>query len=282
MNLKKMGLVGNGISKSRMPRYQEYLGQITGIPVSYELIDGEGIEGFDAIDEIEKRRNDGYEAVGVTHPYKQAVYEYASPPLEERFGHIGSYNLVRFVDDKPRGANTDYTGFMLGCQHRLQGEKPGSIVQAGAGGVGRAVAFGLAELGATSLQIYDTNEKQSADLVGSLKGYGYDAEAISQEQFEKAVVEADGLINCTPLGMHAYPGSAFPAQLVGSQKWIFEAVYTPLETEFLKLCRDKGLTCMSGYDLWVFQGLDVFQIVTGVKVEPTDELMAETFSWVTG
>src|SRR6056300_610834 len=128
MNLKKMGLVGNGISKSRMPRYQEYLGQITGITVSYELIDGEGIEGFDAIDEIEKRRNDGYEAVGVTHPYKLAVYEYASPPLEERFGHIGSYNLVRFVDDKPRGANTDYTGFMLGCQHRLQGEKPGSIV----------------------------------------------------------------------------------------------------------------------------------------------------------
>jgi len=280
MSYKKMGLVGNGISKSRMPRYQEYLGQLTGIPIQYLLIDGEGQEGFDAVEEIEKRRIDGWEAIGVTHPYKQAVYDYASPPLEERFGHIGSYNLVRFLDGKPRGANTDYTGFVRGCRHRLQGEKPGSILQAGAGGVGRAVAFGLAELGATSLHIYDTNLQQANSLVDALTKGGYQADVVDTNDFVGVMSAADGLVNCTPLGMHAYPGSAFPEGSIGSQRWAFEAVYTPLETEFLKACRSKGLTCMTGYDLWVFQGLDVFQIVTGVEVEPTDELMQETFSWV--
>lgn len=280
MSYKRMGLVGKGISKSRMPRYQEYLGQLTGIPIQYVLIDGEGQEGFDAIAEIEKRRIDGWEGIGVTHPYKQLVYDYASPPLEARFGHIGSYNLVRFLDGKPRGANTDYTGFVRGCRHRLQGEKPGTVLQAGAGGVGRAVAFGLAELGADQLHIYDTNIEQATNLVDALKSHGYRASVVNTNDFNGLARSADGLANCTPLGMHAYPGSAFPEQSIGSQRWAFEAVYTPLETEFLKACRSAGLTCMTGFDLWVFQGLDVFQIITGVEVEAAEELLAETYSWV--
>ena len=76
----------------------------------------------------------------------------------------------------------------------------------------------------------------------------------------------DGLVNCTTQGTSASPQSAFPIEMIGTQQWGFDAVYTPLQTRFLIACQKAGLDTLSGFDLWVFQGIDAFNNFTGAEV----------------
>ena len=90
---------------------------------------------------------------------------------------------------------------------------------------------------------------------------------LTTDTVDEAVIGADGLINCTPIGMSGYPGTAIPKRLLGSQQWAFDAVYTPVETEFLTGARACGLDTISGYELFFHQGLDTFRIFTGRSVD---------------
>jgi shikimate dehydrogenase len=92
--------------------------------------------------------------------------------------------------------------------------------------------------------------------------------------------EANGLVNCTALGMHSYPGSAFPKEYINDQHWAFDAVYTPLKTAFLQRCEEQGLTCINGFDLWIYQGLDAFKLFTGITVEAQEEVISTALSWL--
>ena len=76
---------------------------------------------------------------------------------------------------------------------------------------------------------------------------------------------ADGLVNATPLGMFQYPGCAFPVAALGGQRWAFDAVYTPENTAFLAACRRRGIDTLSGFGLFLYQGLDAFELFTGVE-----------------
>jgi shikimate dehydrogenase len=71
--------------------------------------------------------------------------------------------------------------------------------------------------------------------------------------------------------MSGRPGSAIPANLLGGQSWAFDAVYTPIETEFLRAARAAGLDTLSGYELFFQQGIKAFELFTG-RVPPLDAL----------
>lgn len=276
----KMGLVGGGISKAKMPKLQMFLGDLVGIPIDYQLIDSQTISDFEAIKEITQRRAQGYHGVNVTHPYKQTVISIVDKPLSVEHGAIGSYNTLRFFDDHILGANTDYSGFIRGYRHRRGELAPGNVLMCGAGGVGRAVGFALAKLGATEIAIFDLNTEQADKLAASLVARGANAIVITQQQLPEKIAQADGLINCTALGMFSYPGTAFERQFIAQQSWAFDAVYTPLKTQFILDCEAKGIACMSGFDLWIFQGLDAFEIFTGKNIAATEDILATTLGWV--
>jgi shikimate dehydrogenase len=78
---------------------------------------------------------------------------------------------------------------------------------------------------------------------------------------------ADGLVNCTPLGMIGYGGSAFPEELISGRRWTFDAVYTPIETPFLISARADGVSVMSGFELFFYQGVDAFRNLSGRNVD---------------
>jgi len=276
----KMGLVGSGIAKSRMPRLQKYLASLCGIDIDYILIDGAGKEGFDPVAEVQKRVREGFAGVNVTHPYKQRVWDIVHQPLVKAQAAIGSYNTLKFVDNKVFGANTDFTGFVRGYRYRLGDTRPGVTLLCGAGGVGRAIAFGLAELGAEEIKIFDLQQQQAETLRDAIIAVGGQASLVSKESFADAMQEAEGLVNCTALGMYSHAGSAFPAAGIGPQRWAFDAVYTPLETEFLKQCKQHNLACLSGFDLWIFQGIDAFKIYTSITVEADEKLLSTALSWL--
>ena len=103
---------------------------------------------------------------------------------------------------------------------------------------------------------------------------------VTRQNLAASILAADGLVNCTALGMYQTPGSSIDLSLVSKQQWAFDAVYTPLKTEFMAHCQQSGMHCLSGFDLWFFQGLDAFQVFTGIKTQPDKNLKAEALSWL--
>jgi shikimate dehydrogenase len=277
-----MGLMGYGIAKSRMAKLQNYLGQLHGIDIDYILIDGTTSDKFDCLSEVKQRMEQGFLGLNVTHPYKEMIRTLVDAPLIEQHALIGSYNTLKFIDGKIFGANTDYSGFIRGFRSKFPNSSPGKVLLCGAGGVGRAIAFALASLKAEQISIFDLDDKKTQNLCAALRANGAHAIPVSKQDLAENIKQADGLVNCTALGMHSYPGSAFPAELITQQKWAFDAVYTPLKTEFLLACEQQNLACINGFDLWIYQGLDAFKLFTSVSVsvETQVEVLATALGWL--
>ena len=276
----KLGLLGAGISRSSMPRLQHFLGNQVNVNVDYGLIDGKDFSGFDPCEEVRRARVKGYVGLNVTHPYKQSIHKLVTRPVIDGHERIGSYNTLRFTDTEILGANTDFSGFMRGYRYRRGDATPGHVVMCGAGGVGRAVAFGLLELGCSHISIYDVAPQQAESLVATIRSHGGSAEVVEKAKLPDVMGEAQGLVNCTALGMYSYPGNAFPAEAIGCQQWAFDAVYTPLRTDFLEACTAADLQCLSGFDLWIFQGFDAFRVFTGIDVQADEQLIGTALSWL--
>ncbi|GGB94970.1 shikimate dehydrogenase [Marinobacterium zhoushanense] len=268
----KLGLIGQSIAKSRAPSLHMLLGEIYGRAVSYELHEPRDASPEAFAETLAQLRAEGYQGTNVTFPYKQIAVSHADK-VNEAVRLVGSTNTLS-LGDEVRAANTDYTGFIRGYRSRL-GDKPaGRVLLVGAGGVGRAVAFGVFELGASEVLVFDLNEAGARDLCNSLNAAGFKASPVSPEMLADAARNADGLVNCTPVGHYRTPGNPLPLELFGGQRWAFDAVYTPLDTEFLVAAHTNGLQLVSGFDLFFYQGIDAFEIFTDMQVDPAQALAA--------
>ena len=118
---------------------------------------------------------------------------------------------------------------------------------AGAGGVGKAIGFALASLGA-------------AELPGT----------VFDHVRNKVDAGFEDLGTQTLKNMVGHGGTAIPKPLTAGRRWAFDAVYTPVETEFLQDARAAGLEVMSGYELFFHQGIDAFRIFTGRDVDQAE------------
>jgi len=261
----RLGLIGDNIARSQSPRLHELAGRLCGLEVTYErLLPADMSRSFEAV--FETCRGEGFRGINITYPYKEEVTNYLTVP-DRAIAAIGACNTVLFGNGGPTGYNTDYTGFMAAFRAAFGKAPPGKVAMAGGGGVGKAVAFGLAGLGCRELVVYDTSPARVTPLLDALGQAGFPLEVRMTSSIEEATDEADGLVNCTPLGMVGYPGSAIPASLIGKQRWAFDAVYTPVDTEFLNACRRAGLEVVSGYELFFRQGVDAFRLFTGLEVD---------------
>ncbi len=261
----RLGLIGDNIARSQSPRLHELAGRLCGLEVTYErLVPADMGRSFEAV--FETCRGEGFRGINITYPYKEKVTNYLTVP-DRAIAAIGACNTVLFGKGGPTGYNTDYTGFMAAFRAAFGKAPPGKVAMAGGGGVGKAVAFGLAGLGCQELVVYDTSPARVTPLLDALGQAGFSLEVRMASSIEEAAEEADGLVNCTPLGMVGYPGSAIPASIIGKQRWAFDAVYTPVDTEFLNECRRAGLEVVSGYELFFHQGVDAFRLFTGLEVD---------------
>ncbi|HAY91990.1 MAG TPA: shikimate dehydrogenase, partial [Rhodobacteraceae bacterium] len=93
------------------------------------------------------------------------------------------------------------------------------------------------------------------------------------DDLDVATANCDGLLNGTPLGMVGYPGSAFEPKAIANAAWVFDAVYTPIETMFLQSAKATGAQIISGYELFFFQGVHAWHHFTGLDVN-TQKLRA--------
>ena len=142
---------------------------------------------------------------------------------------------------------------------------PGKILVLGAGGVSRAISFGLASLGAEKIFLIDKDEIKANSLSKDLRNLNINCVVTKPDQIEKNLSSFDGIINCTPVGHYDFPGNPLGNLIPNKKQWIFDAVYTPAKTNFIKKGEKAGAKIISGIDLFIFQAIDAFLYFTENK-----------------
>lgn len=264
METIRLGLIGDNISASRAPDLHHAAARICGIDVKYERLVPPALGlAFDKV--VEHSKQDHFRGLNITHPYKEEVVRFVAidDPVVRT---IGACNTVVF-GTSAIGSNTDYTGFMAAFHARFGKRPPGAVAMVGSGGVGKAIAFGLAELGAKSLTLFDIDGGKSHRLAAALQQHQGGMSVRVAASLAEACEDADGLVNCTPLGMVGHGGTAFNGIPIKGRGWIFDAVYTPTLTDFVREAKAAQVEILNGYELFLYQGLHAFKLFTGFEVD---------------
>ena len=262
----RLGLIGDPIAGSRAPALHEAAGRLTGLRVTYDrLVPRELGRDFETV--FEDARRAGYRGLNVTHPYKERVVPLLRVP-DPRVARLGAINTVVFGADGPEGHNTDWSGFAA-CYRRRRGDRPaGRVCVVGAGGVGRAVAFALLDLGASELRLVERDLARAEALACALRDAAPGLPVRATGDVAEGAAGASGLLNCTPVGMAGHEGTPVPRGMMAGAEWAFDAVYTPPDTPFLRDAEAQGLAVVPGEELFLHQGLHAFEVFHG---RPVDE-----------
>lgn len=164
-----IGLIGDGIQKSRTPGMHMKEGTLQGLRYVYNLIDTDKMKlgQKDLPDLLTAAERMGYNGLNITYPFKQTVI----PLLDELSADakaLGAVNTVVLKDGKRIGNNTDWFGFAEGFRRGLPGVAKNRAVQIGAGGAGAAVAHAALTLGIGQLSIYDIDQSRAKHEVDAL------------------------------------------------------------------------------------------------------------------
>ena len=115
------------------------------------------------------RRADGYRGLNITYPYKERVVARCHRRRPAGGARSAPSTPCVFDADGPRGYNTDWSGFMAAYRHAFGDRPPGAVCMIGAGGVGKAVAFGLLDLGMTDLRLVERDLPKAEALAEALR-----------------------------------------------------------------------------------------------------------------
>lgn len=277
------GLIGHGVGPSLTPELHEREAERQGLRYVYKVIDQpDGAVDLGRLERLLAGAIElGFDGLNVTHPVKQAMV----PLVDEvapTVGAIGALNTVLIRGGRTIGHNTDVTGFRHSFAEELPEASRDRVVLVGAGGAGTAVAHALADLGVRRLLVVDLDRDRAVALAGTLAERATEVEIVepTRDGITAALVDAAGLVNSSPVGMAAHPGSPVPSELLRPDLWLIDIVYRPLETALLAEARAAGCTVLTGAGMAVHQAADAFELITGrtadraAMLRDFDELVA--------
>lgn len=185
--------------------------------------------------------------LGITIPHKVAAWGLVDA-LTPEARRMGATNFIRRnADGTLTGTNTDGAGFLAGL--RANGFDPAGkrVLLSGTGGVGRAIAFALADAGAATLHLLNRDLAKAAALVEELKAASPGCKVALAGP--GAVARADLLVNGTSLGMK--PDDALPLDLTGltAQTTVAEVVVQPAMTRLLTAAATLGCPVIPGAEM---------------------------------
>ncbi len=249
------GVFGNPVAHSLSPVMHNQAFACTGYNGVYLPFHVEKIEPA-----VMAIRTLGIRGISVTLPHKVGVMKYLDrlDPLAER---IKAVNTIVNADGILIGCNTDCFGAVSALvQHTDIKGKDIAII--GAGGAARAIGWGIVDAGG-KVTVVNRSAEKGEQLARDLS-----AGFVPLDKADE--LEADILVNTTPVGMH--PGiddMPVSKRIFRRGMLVMDIVYTPLKTEFLKQARAAGSRTIDGLTMFVLQGARQFELWTGLEA-PVD------------
>src|SRR5580700_1934858 len=198
----------------------------------------------------------GIAGFSVTIPHKEAILRHLDDcdPMAAAIGAVNT--VVVRGGGKLYGYNTDYVGVLRALERRIPLRGSRSLIF-GAGGAARAVAFALAESGA-SVCVCARRAKAARGLARAVGGEVVERPRLQREFF-------DAIVNATPVGMHPAADRSPLAACELNCRLVFDLIYRPRVTKLMQLAALRGIETVSGVEMFVAQGTAQWEIWTGER-----------------
>ena len=244
--MKQYGLIGYPLSHSFSKKYftekfeKEHIQNC-----EYNLFP---IENIDLLPNL-IANNPSLVGLNVTIPYKESVIPFLDE-LDETAKAVGAVNCIKIqphpTSPKGRrlvGYNTDVYGFRQSIKPFLEIQHERALIL-GTGGASKAVAYVLKNIGIDCYFVSRNKSQKSSDKM------------LSYEELNENVIHAFKLIiNTSPVGTFPNINDApvLPYEYLSTKHHLFDLIYNPSETSFLKKGKSRGATTQNGYEMLVLQ-----------------------------
>lgn len=245
----RLVLIGHPVAHSASPRFQNAALRAAGIPLQYEALDVT-VEALDATLQALALMNG---AGNVTIPHKEAVAARCvrRTPLAERCGAV---NVFWHEGHELCGDNTDVAGVEFVASALLQRRTAGArVALIGAGGAAAAVLCAVERWDGAHVRLYNHHMPRAESLAQRFSAFTRAVPSIAE-----AVDGASLVVNATPVGMDddALP---VPLAILPEQAAVFDLVYRPTETAWVRLAREAGHRAADGEGMLLEQGALAFE-----------------------
>lgn len=261
--MQRFGLIGFPLAHSFSPAYFKDKFQREGLTdYSYEAFPLSSIEQFPEF----VAQHPDLSGFNVTIPYKEAIIPYLDE-IDEAAAEIGAVNCVRILRNsnykatartqlpikmqlptkksyRLKGYNTDALAFAQ-CLQEGWPTLPDKALIFGTGGAAKAVAYALRQLHIdfcfVSRSKHDERTITYTDLIHSIQ--------IDNQLDNKIMLKEYKLwINSTPVGMYPHSEESLPIDfsVIGREHYLFDLIYNPKETVFLRNGRQRGALTKNG------------------------------------
>jgi len=229
--MRKFGLIGYPLSHSFSQKYFRQKFEDEGIKDA--CFENFSIPSITEVKDIVSNHPD-LKGFGVTIPYKKAILEYLDD-ANDVVKQIGACNSVKISNGRLIGYNTDTIGFEQSFVPQLQPHHTKALIL-GTGGAALAIEFVLNKLG----------------ILCQCVSRNISPNTIIYKQIDEDILdEYTVIINCTPLGTYPKVDECpdLPYDLLSERHYLFDLVYNPPLTAFLKAGAAHGAIIKNGYDM---------------------------------
>ena len=252
-----IALIGNPVNQSFSPIIQNAALEYLGLDLIYIAIpcDDENLEIV--INSLKKMNCKG---LNITIPFKQKALALCSE-ISPNAKKIQAVNTLKLNSSKEwSGTNTDVYGFIYPLKKQNLVNKESIIL--GSGGAARSVIQGLIDLKLSKISIISRNKDSLDELIKNyktqieIKGFNN-----KNDQISNLIEAADLIVNTTPVGMKKFTneedllpfGKNF-WESINANTIVYDLIYNPSPTPFLKFCDGKGCFTIDGTQMLIAQG----------------------------
>ena len=241
---KLFGLLGKNISYSFSKNY--FSQKFENLNLSNHKYVNFDIDTIDSFTELIKNQVN-LKGMNVTIPYKEQVFPFIDK-IDKTANKIGAINTIKFTKrGNLKGYNTDVFGFENSIKPLLKNHHKKALIL-GTGGASKAIAFAL-EKNKIKFKFVSRNPIGKKQISYS---------DLNKESIEKYTI----IINCTPLG--TFPDTDkhpnIPFQFINKNHLLFDLIYNPEVTEFLKKGLENGATIKNGFEMLQLQAEESWRI----------------------
>ena len=251
-----LALIGNPVSHSLSPIMQNAAIKYLGLDLIYLAIPCKNDDLEIVINSLKKMNCKG---LNITIPYKQKVFEICNEisPVAKK---VQAINTLKLKDNKDwYGTNTDIDGFIYPLKN-LNLIKKSSLIL-GSGGAARSVIQGLIDLKLSKITIISRNKNSLNELVTNFQSdIKIEGLLNTDTKIDNLIQETDLIVNTTPVGMSKninddeIPFGKIFWSSIKSKTIVYDLIYNPSPTPFLKFCDKKGCMIIDGTQMLIAQG----------------------------
>ena len=259
--MKKFLVIGNPIEHSLSPLLHNYWIKNNNIDAIYEKQKLDENELKHLVSQVKEKKIEG---INVTVPFKKAVIPFLDE-LSDEAEKTQSVNTIYLNNNKTIGHNTDIVGFETSIKKSNYDLNNKEVLILGAGGVVPSIIFALIRMKVSKIKISNRTKEKAENIKKLFK----DIEIVEWDELPNF----DMIINATSLGLKNEDNINLNFSSVSKNKFFYDVIYNPRETNFLKVGKNLGNMILNGKMMFIYQAFSAFHIWHGIEPNINEDVI---------